>query len=187
MKKLFIILSVTSFLLLLNFDNYTVTTSSKKTPPTTHAISTIVESRQIIPQEKTEIEKKEQPLQKNDSNKVSTSSSQQKEDPKNQKENNSNFNSQTSTSNENTLSDPKPSTTAIQQTPTNTSSSSSNSTSSKSSNSNGISSEAGMVWIPKSGQKYHKKSTCSGMKEPSQVTKEQAESWGYTPCKKCYK
>lgn len=43
-----------------------------------------------------------------------------------------------------------------------------------------------MVWIPKSGKRYHRNSSCSNMKGPSQVTKSQAISWGYTPCKKCY-
>lgn len=43
-----------------------------------------------------------------------------------------------------------------------------------------------MVWIPRTGSKYHRTSTCSNMKNPSQVTREQAESWGYDPCKKCY-
>lgn len=43
-----------------------------------------------------------------------------------------------------------------------------------------------MVWIPKSGKKYHSHSGCSNMKNPSQVTKEEAEDRGYEPCKKCY-
>ena len=43
-----------------------------------------------------------------------------------------------------------------------------------------------MVWIPSSGTKYHSKSTCSNMKNPTQVTKEEAEEKGYEPCKKCY-
>lgn len=43
-----------------------------------------------------------------------------------------------------------------------------------------------MVWIPKSGSKYHRTSTCSGMKNPEQVTREEAENLGYEPCKKCY-
>ena len=43
-----------------------------------------------------------------------------------------------------------------------------------------------MVWIPKTGSKYHNRSSCSNMKNPSQVTKSQAISWGYEPCKKCY-
>ena len=43
-----------------------------------------------------------------------------------------------------------------------------------------------MVWIPKTGSKYHRKSSCSNMKNPSQVTKGEAERRGYEPCKKCY-
>lgn len=43
-----------------------------------------------------------------------------------------------------------------------------------------------MVWIPKSGKKYHNHADCSNMKGPSQVTLTQAECAGYTPCKKCY-
>lgn len=43
-----------------------------------------------------------------------------------------------------------------------------------------------MVWVPASGSKYHKSSSCSGMKNPSQVSLSDAESRGYTPCKKCY-
>ena len=43
-----------------------------------------------------------------------------------------------------------------------------------------------MVWIPKSGKKYHRSSSCSNMKNPSQVTIEKAQSLGYTPCSKCY-
>lgn len=43
-----------------------------------------------------------------------------------------------------------------------------------------------MVWIPKSGSKYHSKSSCSNMKNPTQVTLEQAEAWGYEACKKCW-
>ena len=31
-----------------------------------------------------------------------------------------------------------------------------------------------MVWIPKSGKKYHRSSSCSNMKNPSQVTLEKA-------------
>lgn len=43
-----------------------------------------------------------------------------------------------------------------------------------------------MVWISRSGKKYHSNPNCSGMKSPSQVSIEQAQSSGYTPCKKCY-
>lgn len=42
------------------------------------------------------------------------------------------------------------------------------------------------VWIPKSGSKYHSKSTCSNMKNPSQASIEDAIAWGYTACSKCY-
>lgn len=51
----------------------------------------------------------------------------------------------------------------------------------------GASSGSGvMVWIPKSGKKYHSSKSCSNMKNPSQVTIEEAERLGFEPCKKCY-
>lgn len=43
-----------------------------------------------------------------------------------------------------------------------------------------------MVWIPQSGSKYHRKSTCSNMTNPSQVTLSDAIAWGYTACGRCY-
>lgn len=44
-----------------------------------------------------------------------------------------------------------------------------------------------LVWVPTNGgKKYHSKSSCSGMIDPVQVTKAQAEGDGYTPCKRCY-
>lgn len=43
-----------------------------------------------------------------------------------------------------------------------------------------------MVWIPNSGTKYHKDSSCSNMNSPREVPLEEAEQMGYTPCKKCY-
>ena len=43
-----------------------------------------------------------------------------------------------------------------------------------------------MVWIPQSGTKYHSYSDCSNMKNPSQITRTQAEAQGYTPCKRCW-
>lgn len=43
-----------------------------------------------------------------------------------------------------------------------------------------------MVWIPRTGSKYHRSSSCSNMKNPSQVTRSEAESMGFDPCKKCY-
>lgn len=44
-----------------------------------------------------------------------------------------------------------------------------------------------MVWIPRTGQRYHRKESCSNMKNPSYVTIEEARRLGFTPCKKCYK
>ena len=44
-----------------------------------------------------------------------------------------------------------------------------------------------LVWIPvNGGKKYHKKASCSNMKDPMQVTKETAIENGYGPCGKCY-
>ena len=43
-----------------------------------------------------------------------------------------------------------------------------------------------MVWIPRTGKKYHSNQKCSGMKNPSYVTIEEAKRLGFTPCKKCY-
>lgn len=45
---------------------------------------------------------------------------------------------------------------------------------------------SGYVWIPKTGSKYHKTSTCSGMKSPRRVTLQEAKKRGYKPCSKCY-
>lgn len=45
---------------------------------------------------------------------------------------------------------------------------------------------SGMVWVSQSGSKYHSKSSCSGMKNPSQISLSEAQSRGYTPCKRCY-
>ena len=42
------------------------------------------------------------------------------------------------------------------------------------------------VWIPRTGSKYHSNSSCSNMKNPTQVSLSQAQSSGYEPCKKCY-
>lgn len=44
----------------------------------------------------------------------------------------------------------------------------------------------GEVWIPKTGHKYHSNPNCSNMKNPSKVTRSQAEAWGYDACKKCW-
>lgn len=44
-----------------------------------------------------------------------------------------------------------------------------------------------MVWIPRSGKRYHSISTCSNMKDPTQVPLEEALDRGFTPCKRCVK
>ncbi len=44
-----------------------------------------------------------------------------------------------------------------------------------------------LVWIPTNGGvKYHKKESCSGMKDPIQTTKERAIRQGFDPCQKCF-
>ena len=44
-----------------------------------------------------------------------------------------------------------------------------------------------MVWIPTNGgTKYHTHAGCSNMKDPEQVTQSEAESRGFTPCKRCH-
>ena len=48
-----------------------------------------------------------------------------------------------------------------------------------------ISAAQPLVWIPKSGSKYHGSSTCSNMKNPSQVSLDVAKELGFTPCKRC--
>ena len=42
------------------------------------------------------------------------------------------------------------------------------------------------VWIPESGSKYHQYASCSGMDNPQKVTLEEAQTMGYTACKRCY-
>lgn len=48
-------------------------------------------------------------------------------------------------------------------------------------------SSSGYVWIPRTGEKYHKSSGCSNMKNPSKVSLSEAKRLGYTACKKCYR
>lgn len=44
-----------------------------------------------------------------------------------------------------------------------------------------------MVWIPTNGgTKYHSRSGCSNMKNPQQVTLDEAQSRGFTACKRCH-
>lgn len=42
------------------------------------------------------------------------------------------------------------------------------------------------VWVGESGTKYHSRSNCSNMKNARQITLDEAEAQGYSPCKKCY-
>lgn len=43
-----------------------------------------------------------------------------------------------------------------------------------------------MVWISNSGSRYHRRSTCSGMDDPWQVTISEAQSMGLTACGRCW-
>lgn len=49
-----------------------------------------------------------------------------------------------------------------------------------------VKSNSQMVWIPRTGHKYHSNPYCSNMKNPSKVDVQTAKSMGYSPCKKCY-
>lgn len=69
---------------------------------------------------------------------------------------------------------------------TNNNSKPGNGNSSKSNNNDTVPPSSGYVWIPNTGNKYHKTSTCSGMKNPSKVTVQEAKNAGYEPCSKCY-
>ena len=42
------------------------------------------------------------------------------------------------------------------------------------------------VWVTASGSKYHSKSDCGGISGATQISLEEAESRGLTPCKKCH-
>ena len=43
-----------------------------------------------------------------------------------------------------------------------------------------------MVWVSGTGKKYHNNPSCSGMKNPSQISLSTAQKRGLTPCKNCY-
>lgn len=46
---------------------------------------------------------------------------------------------------------------------------------------------ANLVWVPTNGgTKYHSKASCSGMKDPIQVSLDTAIANGYTACKRCH-
>lgn len=44
---------------------------------------------------------------------------------------------------------------------------------------------AAKVWVSGSGSKYHSKSDCSGMKNPEEITLQEALDLGKEPCKRC--
>jgi len=46
--------------------------------------------------------------------------------------------------------------------------------------------EEQMVWISKTGKRYHSNPACSGMNQPSHVPLSTARAMGLTPCKRCY-
>lgn len=43
-----------------------------------------------------------------------------------------------------------------------------------------------MVWIPRTGVRYHANANCSGMDGPRLVSVTEARDLGYTPCNNCY-
>lgn len=43
-----------------------------------------------------------------------------------------------------------------------------------------------LVWVPRTGKKYHRNPACSNMKNPSQIPLSEAQARGFTPCKNCY-
>lgn len=43
-----------------------------------------------------------------------------------------------------------------------------------------------MVWIPRTGTKYHSYAGCCGMDNPDEVTIIQAKAMGYTACSNCW-
>ena len=45
--------------------------------------------------------------------------------------------------------------------------------------------EAVLVYVTESGNKYHQKPNCSDMKNPKTISLAQAEDLEYTPCKRC--
>ncbi|MBR3494236.1 MAG: serine protease [Clostridia bacterium] len=47
--------------------------------------------------------------------------------------------------------------------------------------------DAGVVWITRSGKKYHSTPTCSHMRSPVEISLVEAIANGYEPCGKCFK
>ncbi len=62
----------------------------------------------------------------------------------------------------------------------------SNNNSSTPSSSQSNHTNSAMVYIPKTGKKYHSNANCSNMKNPRQVSLSEAQNRGFTACKKCY-
>ena len=42
------------------------------------------------------------------------------------------------------------------------------------------------VWASRTGKRYHSNEYCSNMKSPRQITLEEAEAEGLSPCQNCY-
>ena len=59
-------------------------------------------------------------------------------------------------------------------------------TSSQSNNNSSIDQKPELVFISRTGSKYHKDSTCSKMKNPVSISIAEAQEKGYTSCSKCY-
>lgn len=49
----------------------------------------------------------------------------------------------------------------------------------------GAQKETRLVWVSNSGKRYHGNPSCSNMKNPQEISLEDAVSRGLTPCKKC--
>ncbi len=43
-----------------------------------------------------------------------------------------------------------------------------------------------MVWVPRTGHRYHSKPNCGSMKNPTKMPIEKAKARGFTPCQNCY-
>lgn len=46
--------------------------------------------------------------------------------------------------------------------------------------------QTNLVWVTATGKRYHAKSDCSGMKNPTEISMDEARARGYTACSKCY-
>lgn len=48
------------------------------------------------------------------------------------------------------------------------------------------STDSNMVWVSRTGKRYHSNAGCSGMKNPVQIPLQEAQQRGLSPCKNCY-